>query len=1096
VAARQRTLEAMNTPFGPSLAALFAAAAVSLLLGWECLWRRRATPGALALGLLGLAAGEWALTRALEALAPTLAAKLFWAKTEYFGIMSVPAFWFLFAARYSRQWRGSLGRRAAWLGLAPALTLALVWTNEAHGLIWPHIGVAPDGQNLVYDHGLGFWMAVIYNYALLLIGTVWIVRTVRYQPFWYRGPAASLLAGLAVPWVANASYLAGWRPLGNIDPTPVAFVAGGALIAASIFRWQLFDLVPVARNAVVDQMQDGVVILDAQDRLVDLNRAAQQMLGVTAAQSAGRPATLALPGWGPNWTRGETPVEFRAGDLWLEARVTVLPGPADALAGRLVVLRDVTQQKQAATALRLGEARLRQVIDLVPNLIFAKDEAGRYILANQAMAAAYGTTPAGLLGRRDADLARSAAEAHHFRRDDLEVLESGQPVLIPEESLTDAQGQTRLFQTLKIPFTFSGTLAPAILGVATDITSLKTAEAALRESETKLRAILEQFPVAMAVAAPDGRLEFFNRKHAELFGYRPEELPTLEAWWQRAVPDEVYRAEVLRTVQAMTADAQTSGRESRPRELRLAKRDGATRIMECCFVQGAGHGLWTFSDITPLKDAEAALRSSEQRYRWLAENASDVIWTMDFNGRYTYVSPAVEQLRGYTPAEVLGQPLEAAVTPGSLALMMDTLQVAVQELLLGQRQPVVPREVEQPRKGGGTVWTEILARVMYDDASRPTGILGVSRDITARKKLEAENQRLFAAAQRRAMEAQTLREAAAAVTATLDPEEIIPRILEQLRRVVPYDSATVQLQRDANMVVVGGAGFPDLDQVLGAALPLDGSTPNSIVAVERRTVVLRDAPEHYPSFRQPPHDHIHGWLGVPLMAQDRLIGMLALDSAQPGAFDDDHARLAGAFADQVAIALEQARLFQDVQRLAVTDSLTGVHNRRHFFELAAFEYQLACRYQRPLSAILFDLDHFKAVNDAHGHLAGDRVLRAVAQQCRGLLRKSDLVGRYGGEEFVCLLPETTLAGAAQVAERFRTLVAQSDLGLEAAAPLHVTVSLGVAALHPDECGAPEPQPALERLIERADQALYAAKRAGRNCVCLEAEPGAAPPAAG
>ena len=143
----------MTTPFGPPLIALLAAAAVSLLLGWEGLWRRRAMPGAASLGWLGLAAGEWALARALEALAPTPAAKIFWAKVEYLGIMGVPMFWVWFAAHYSRQWRAPPGRQAAWLGLAPALTLALVWTNEAHGLIWPRIAVAPDGQNLIYDHG-------------------------------------------------------------------------------------------------------------------------------------------------------------------------------------------------------------------------------------------------------------------------------------------------------------------------------------------------------------------------------------------------------------------------------------------------------------------------------------------------------------------------------------------------------------------------------------------------------------------------------------------------------------------------------------------------------------------------------------------------------------------------------------------------------------------------------------------------------------------------------------------------------------------------------------------------------------------------------
>lgn len=165
---------------------------------------------------------------------------------------------------------------------------------------------------------------------------------------------------------------------------------------------------------------------------------------------------------------------------------------------------------------------------------------------------------------------------------------------------------------------------------------------------------------------------------------------------------------------------------------------------------------------------------------------------------------------------------------------------------------------------------------------------------------------------------------------------------------------------------------------------------------------------------------------------------------------------------------------QEVQRLAITDSLTGLYNRRHFFELAEHELEGARRYRRFLSAIMLDVDLFKQVNDTHGHAVGDQVLQAVAECCRQATRKVDVLGRYGGEEFAIVLPETDLAAACQIAERLRQVIAEQTIDTSAG-PLKVTASLGVSTLD-GECSRPE------TLLAAADQALYVAKRSGRNCV--------------
>ena len=169
-----------------------------------------------------------------------------------------------------------------------------------------------------------------------------------------------------------------------------------------------------------------------------------------------------------------------------------------------------------------------------------------------------------------------------------------------------------------------------------------------------------------------------------------------------------------------------------------------------------------------------------------------------------------------------------------------------------------------------------------------------------------------------------------------------------------------------------------------------------------------------------------------------------------------------------------------LQRMTTLDHLTGIDNRRRFDECLASEWNRAARDGYVLSVVMIDVDHFKNFNDRHGHARGDRCLVRVAAALQGaVMRPADLVARYGGEEFACVLPDTDLAGAWQLAERMRSSVAALaiDHGNSPVAA-HVTVSLGVASALPQACTPPH------SLIEAADEALYEAKRAGRNCVCV------------
>jgi len=301
------------------------------------------------------------------------------------------------------------------------------------------------------------------------------------------------------------------------------------------------------------------------------------------------------------------------------------------------------------------------------------------------------------------------------------------------------------------------------------------------------------------------------------------------------------------------------------------------------------------------------------------------------------------------------------------------------------------------------------------------------------------------------------------LSSTLLLPEVLSHLLESLERTVGFLVGRALQADDFTCLVERG------EVGSGSPLPLPLLAD---VARDPRPVFLVDL------WRDDRFEGYSGkcraWLAVPVLSRGEVAVVIVLEHATPGFYNEPLAELALTFCGQAGVALENARLFAQVQKLATTDELTGLLNRRHFFELARAELSRAVRHGLPLSAMLLDVDRFKSVNDNYGHAAGDQVLRQVAAVCRETLRAEDVVGRYGGEEFAVLLPATALGeAAAGLGERLRAALEGTVVvlpGLE----LRVTASIGVAELREDED--------LASLLNRADAALYAAKGGGRNRV--------------
>jgi len=205
-----------------------------------------------------------------------------------------------------------------------------------------------------------------------------------------------------------------------------------------------------------------------------------------------------------------------------------------------------------------------------------------------------------------------------------------------------------------------------------------------------------------------------------------------------------------------------------------------------------------------------------------------------------------------------------------------------------------------------------------------------------------------------------------------------------------------------------------------------------------------------------------------------LVGVVALyDRIDGSPFDGDDEDALGTLVGQASIAVDNVSLHNEAQRLSTTDPLTGLWNFRYLSMSLAREIERSTRFDRPLAVLMLDLDHFKGVNDQHGHQRGDTVLRELAFRVQEQIREVDTFARYGGEEFVVVLPETTVEGASQLAERICEGVRREPFRQEGEEPLHITVSVGGAAF-PEHGSSPA------TLMRAADKALYVAKGEGRD----------------
>ena len=422
-------------------------------------------------------------------------------------------------------------------------------------------------------------------------------------------------------------------------------------------------------------------------------------------------------------------------------------------------------------------------------------------------------------------------------------------------------------------------------------------------------------------------------------------------------------------------------------------------------------------------EARNALRVSEARHRLLADNASDVIWTMDLNGHFTYVSPSVERLRGYSVAEAMQQTMDQALTPASAQIAKDGLGRALAAIQSKQPVPDFRAELEQPCKQGGTVWTEVSVSGIQNDTGEFVNLLGVTRDISERKRADLE-----------------LRIAAIA--------------FESQDGMIVTDAQTTILRVNSAFTQI--TGYSAQEAIGNSPRMLRSDRHDADFYAAMWATVQTSGAWHGEIWHQRKNGEV--------FPEQLTITAIKGNSGQVTHY-------VGTLRD---ITLRK-QLEKEVTQLAFFDPLTQLPNRRLFNDRLSQAFMRAKRASLNMALMFIDLDKFKPINDSHGHETGDWVLQTVAKRIKSCLRASDTAARVGGDEFLVLLPDLqTSDDAVAVAEKIR-LVLEQPVVTPSGLTLQASASIGIAIY-------PEHAQTAQDLLRLGDSAMYQAKSIGGNFV--------------
>lgn len=446
----------------------------------------------------------------------------------------------------------------------------------------------------------------------------------------------------------------------------------------------------------------------------------------------------------------------------------------------------------------------------------------------------------------------------------------------------------------------------------------------------------------------------------------------------------------------------------------------------------------------------------------LIENMRDGIIVVDLKNRIVDINPAAEIIINHSFEDVIGQP-----TTQILAEISDWISLS--------KETKTPVKVLNVGEGKNKKIFVLNLSPLSDPNDQLIGHTIVFHNNTESHIL---NNNLKDQADRLAV----LYEIGKAITSTLETSDLLELIYKQLSQIISCDAYFVSIylpeehMLDIRILIDQGKRYPPVKVNASEGF-------SSWIVKNRVPLLIQDLRKEINTIPVKPimigdKKLTRSWLGVPMQTDNDLIGLLAVASYQPNVFDEMDQLLLEQIAQQAVLSIQNARIHEEVSRQAKLDSLTGVFNHNHFIERLYKDTESALTTPNPLSLIMLDIDHFKLYNDTYGHVVGDQVLKLTVQAIQSHIKKTDTIGRWGGEEFGVILPNTTISQAKMVTDRIRHTLSELPLfNVEGKTIPKPTISQGIGTL-------PDHTSDADELVIIADRALYLAKERGRDQVAV------------
>ena len=606
------------------------------------------------------------------------------------------------------------------------------------------------------------------------------------------------------------------------------------------------------------------------------------------------------------------------------------------------------------------------------------------------------------------------------------------------------------------------------------ITERKKAEAGnvraarvLLERERMMSAAIEDMLDAVMLVGMDGKLIYMNNACENLLGYKSEELvgkSALELPTYSKSKDKKRAKGILKNV--------LSGDIAEPVDMNIIGKEGneipvsftASVIRD---VKGTPETLVAvIRDISERKRAEVALRDSEEHYAALVGSITDAVFKFK-DGVITWCNESVTDIYGYTREELIGkdvnflQPLD--ISPSEFNRRV-TRGIKEQGRYCGIARVM--------RKDGSTVDVEYtISHVKYIQGQHPIELIAVARDITERKRIEMEVLDYT-------RQIETLFNIGAVVNQTLNLTELLDIILDRVLEVMGIEAGGIFLldkeKEDVVLRAYRGVSEEFVKKVEGRRIG-EGFTGKA--ALSRKPLIVENIVSE-PRLKRigAKEEGLRSIATVPIVFKEKILGVISVGSYISRKFPEREVQLLGAIANQIGIAIENAQLYEQALELAFTDGLTGLYNRRYLMEQIEREFSRVARIGGSLSLIMIDLDGLKDINDRFGHHEGDVVLRGLGGIIKENTRSADVAARWGGDEFMLLTPDTHSKGARNIGERIKSQVSlyMPEINGEQVA---ISISVGIAS-YPGHASD------VTQLLQKVDEAMYRAKRGGRNQLCV------------